>query len=107
MDKVTQQNAANAEESASASEQLSAQAQAMHEMVNELAAMVGGAKRLMSGRLRSGRRGQALSPSDRVYHDITVSKESKKPAVTKAKPVRTVAEQNIPFDDSGFEQFNA
>ena len=42
MDKVTQQNAANAEESASASEQLTAQASAMNDMVNELAVLVGG-----------------------------------------------------------------
>ena len=42
-DKVTQQNAANAEESASASEELNAQAQAMKSMVGELMAMVNGA----------------------------------------------------------------
>ncbi len=41
MDKITQQNAANAEESASASEELSAQAEQMNEVVNELAALVG------------------------------------------------------------------
>jgi len=40
MDKVTQQNAANAEESASASEELSAQAQQMHSMVAELTLLV-------------------------------------------------------------------
>ncbi|MFA6243042.1 MAG: methyl-accepting chemotaxis protein [Candidatus Hydrogenedentales bacterium] len=43
MDKVTQANAANAEESASASEELSAQASEMNRMVGELLAMVGGA----------------------------------------------------------------
>ena len=42
MDKVTQQNAAGAEESASASEQLSAQAATVKSMVDELADMVGG-----------------------------------------------------------------
>ena len=40
MDKVTQGNAANAEESASASEELSAQAREMSEMVRDLALMV-------------------------------------------------------------------
>jgi methyl-accepting chemotaxis protein len=44
MDKVTQSNAANAEESASASEELSAQAEQLRGMVGELVAMVGGAK---------------------------------------------------------------
>ncbi len=42
MDKVTQQNAANAEESASASEQLSAQAQALNGIVGDLMDIVQG-----------------------------------------------------------------
>jgi len=42
MDKVTQSNAANAEESASASEEMRAQAEQMKEMVGELIALVGG-----------------------------------------------------------------
>ena len=42
MDQVTQSNAANAEESASASEELSAQARGLNEMVNALVAIVGG-----------------------------------------------------------------
>ena len=41
MDKVVQQNAANAKESAAASEQMNAQAETMKAMVNELGAMVG------------------------------------------------------------------
>lgn len=43
MDKVTQQNAANAEESASASGELSVQAESMKEVVGNLVALVGGA----------------------------------------------------------------
>jgi methyl-accepting chemotaxis protein len=42
MDKVTQQNAANAEESASAAEELSAQANTLKGVVGELIALVGG-----------------------------------------------------------------
>lgn len=42
MDKVTQQNATNAEESASASEELSAQAEQMKGVVNDLMRFVGG-----------------------------------------------------------------
>jgi methyl-accepting chemotaxis protein len=45
MDKVTQQNAANAEESASASEELSAQAEQMRESAEALLALVGGSNR--------------------------------------------------------------
>ncbi len=41
MDKVVQQNAANAEESASASEELNGQARQMKSMVNQLVALVG------------------------------------------------------------------
>jgi methyl-accepting chemotaxis protein len=43
MDQVTQQNAANAEETASASEELSAQAEVMNDVVNQLVTIVGGA----------------------------------------------------------------
>ncbi len=42
LDKVTQQNAANAEESASAAEEMSAQAESMKQMVAELVALAGG-----------------------------------------------------------------
>jgi methyl-accepting chemotaxis protein len=49
MDKVVQQNAANAEESASASEELQAQAQAMRELVGELVALVEGKKKMAIG----------------------------------------------------------
>ena len=42
MDKVTQSNAANAEESASAAEELNAQAEAMREAVGELLRLVDG-----------------------------------------------------------------
>jgi methyl-accepting chemotaxis protein len=45
MDKVTQQNAANAEESASAAEELSAQAASLNGMVEDLVAMVEGKAR--------------------------------------------------------------
>jgi methyl-accepting chemotaxis protein len=45
IDKVTQQNAAGAEESASAAEEMSAQAEQMKAMVGELVAMVEGARR--------------------------------------------------------------
>ena len=44
MDTVTQQNAANAEESASASEELNAQAEELNHMVAELRNMVGGSQ---------------------------------------------------------------
>jgi methyl-accepting chemotaxis protein len=78
MDKVTQQNAANAEESASASEELSAQAATMKEVVDQLVALVGG------GASRSGHSG--TTRSDR--HSAGVGIEHKLHAASKpgAKP---------------------
>ncbi len=53
MDKVTQQNAAGAEESASAAEELSAQATTVKGMVDELAGVIGGAKAQAAAQARS------------------------------------------------------
>ena len=50
LDKVTQQNAANAEESASAAEEMSAQAETMQGMVGELVAMVGGSGKMAAAK---------------------------------------------------------
>ena len=83
MDKVTQQNAANAEESASASEELSAQAEQMNQIVGELVAMVGGsaANRGASTPMNLGRsvvgRSRGLSSSDKAFHQIAGSSEKK------------------------------
>jgi methyl-accepting chemotaxis protein len=49
MDKVTQSNAGNAEETAAAAEELSSQAVAMRENVNELMKLVGGAQTEAAG----------------------------------------------------------
>jgi methyl-accepting chemotaxis protein len=49
MDKVTQQNAASAEESASASEELSAQSESMQEIVAQLVTLVSGSRARASG----------------------------------------------------------
>jgi methyl-accepting chemotaxis protein len=54
MDKVTQQNAANAEESASASEELSAQSEQMMDFVNQLVELVNGEGHAISDKKSSG-----------------------------------------------------
>ncbi len=73
MDKVTQQNAANAEESASASEELSAQAEQMNQMVRELLEMVNGsggtANTNTTQKKNSGKKNR-LNQSDQTYHHI-------------------------------------
>ena len=121
MDKITQQNAANAEESASASEELNAQAEQMNGVVQELVTLVGGAAtsiRLQGASSRSGRKRQNLSggslaqgqtPSDDAFHRIAQGKAT--PAKTaKRVQAKSFAEQALPLDDdqsgNDFEEFN-
>ena len=61
MSEVTQSNAANAEESASASEELSAQAVEVNEMVEQLVALVGGSGRSVGA--GDGRGGDMVAPA--------------------------------------------
>jgi methyl-accepting chemotaxis protein len=130
MDKVTQQNAANAEESASASEQLNAQAEQMNEVVGELIALVGGAssQRANSGQKTSRRhlntnvdhgaaqkthelltKHHGLGQSDKAFHQIAGGSDRKprKRADSKQAPktqtatvAKTEAEKAIPMDDN-------
>jgi len=109
MDKVTQSNAANAEESASASEELNAQAEQMNGVVSELSTLVGEgssrknpapAKPLSSGR---GPKPNHLLTSDHAFHQIAGSAPK-----SKGKTVTASAKRAIPLDDSegGFDDFN-
>jgi methyl-accepting chemotaxis protein len=106
MDKVTQQNAANAEESASASEELSSQAESMNEIVGELVALAGGATRHQgSNKGRQGGQGRKLAHSDRVLHHIAEGTAKHVPATN---GVKSAAEKAIPLggEDSKLEHFN-
>ncbi len=68
MDKVTQQNAANAEESAGASEEMSAQAEQMNEFVRDLVALVSGGNGRASRRIGPiERKGKAASTRARRH----------------------------------------
>ncbi len=112
MDKVTQQNAANAEESASASEELSAQAEQMNAVVGELIALVGGAgsSGRRAGSSKSGSRGSGsqqggsqarnMGKSDQVFHQIARNEG--------AKAGKAAANENeIALDSAGdFDEFN-
>ena len=95
MDRVTQSNAANAEESASASEELSGQAEQMNEVVEQLASMVGGSNSTSTTR-RTTRSSQSLNHSDQAFHQI---------AGGKSNPAKTEAAKAIPLDDK-FDDFN-
>ena len=69
VDRVTQQNAANAEESASASEEMNAQAEQMKIMVGDLMAIVGGSKGTM-GASRPSSLIKASKPAIRKNFDL-------------------------------------
>ncbi|HEV8038619.1 MAG TPA: methyl-accepting chemotaxis protein [Bryobacteraceae bacterium] len=83
MDQVTQGTAASAQESASASEELSAQAQALNHIVGELRALVGGEGDLGNGAARTARRDP---PSSTRPQAIGGGLSALKSAVSKPKP---------------------
>ncbi|MDO8303341.1 MAG: methyl-accepting chemotaxis protein [Sedimentisphaerales bacterium] len=105
MDKVTQSNAANAEESASASEELSAQATTMNEIVNELVALVGGAaaKNQNLNKSKTGSK-RNLSLADHAFHAIAQGTAKKTSPLVKA-----AAKKMIPLDESDrdLSEFNS
>ena len=117
MDKVTQQNAANAEESASASEELSAQAESMNEAVGELVALVGGSA--TDGKWNKGtsnktaqkthesvNKHHGLNNSDHVFHSIAGGTTKKAEAKVTA---RTQAAKAIPLNSDSkndLDEFN-
>jgi methyl-accepting chemotaxis protein len=104
MDKVTQQNAANAEESASASEELSSQAESMNDIVGDLIALAGGATAASASKTsRAQSKSRGLSRSDRVYHHIA---EGPRQEVRRA-PSSPTAENMTPLGhDDDLEHFN-
>jgi methyl-accepting chemotaxis protein len=109
MDKVTQSNAANAEESASASEELNAQAEQMNTIVAELSALIGGSTSANTAAPRksaSSKRGPKqnhLLASDHAFHQIAGGAPK-----SKSKTVTASAKHAIPLDDAdtNFDTFN-
>ena len=109
MDKVTQQNAANAEESASASEELNAQAEQMNAIVAELSALVGGAAAHSDG-IASASARRHVEPHKLIHPAATVHAPT---ATTTDKDSRTSRKELIPLDDDaavttgkGFDEFS-
>jgi methyl-accepting chemotaxis protein len=101
MDKVTQQNAANAEESASASEEMNAQAEQMKVVVGELVVLVGG-----NG--AGAKRGFSDTASvQKVLKSKRLSKIGKKPAAKNEDIYKgaVTPQQAIPMDDGDFKDF--
>ncbi len=99
MDKVIQQNAANAEESASASEELNAQAEQMKSFVGDLVTLVGGSGK---GNSRAAT-GSTKSLLHKTQHAIAApASAGRQIAVPKTKEVHP--DQVIPMDDD-FKDF--
>jgi PAS domain S-box-containing protein len=118
MDKVTQQNAANAEESASAAEELSAQAGSLQSMVQEFTltntgSRIGGHHQNVKVNHTAAQKTHellskhhGLEKSDKVFYKIADGSKSKQTVKS------TVAEKAIPLDDDSsnnedFEKFNS
>ena len=97
MDQVTQQVAANAEESASSSEELSAQASTMKDMVLELVSMVTGAGRNGNG--------GGNKMNSRKVHLLPQSIKTKARATTKSKAKEVNPRDVIPFEDDELGDF--
>jgi len=103
MDKVTQQNAANAEESASASEQMHAQAEQMRGVVGSLGALVGGNrnnKKMISSEKDTGtaeRVGKPTADSPvKTLSPVNLSSGEKK---------EVTPDEVIPMDNDDFKDF--
>ncbi len=110
MDKVTQQNAANAEESASASEEMNAQAEQMKAMVGDLVMLVSGkAKSLSHESGRSGMKNTATkaAPARIEAHHPRAGAGSRGSAPVARHTGKEVSPENaIPFDDDeSFKDF--
>jgi len=102
MDKVTQSNAANAEESASASEEMNAQAEQMQGVVGELQAMVGGSAAEAEER-QYAERGEVKTVGKKAATEVhkalaaPVKKAKKKQAAAQQK--KTVKKEEVKPDE--------
>jgi methyl-accepting chemotaxis protein len=105
MDQVTQGTAASAEESASASEELSAQAQALNQIVAELGNLVGGDRRSASAGAPTARNYPPSSAPPAIGRSLSALKSavSRPKAKTATAPVMAAATPNrheFPLEDN-------
>ena len=99
MDIVVQQNAASAEESASASEEMNNQAAVMLEHVDKLASLVEGG---------AAKKEHRPSKKDQIRSTLPQEKQVKRAAQPKALAATSPADDPskvIPFDDDDFDDF--
>ncbi|MBW1939643.1 MAG: methyl-accepting chemotaxis protein, partial [Deltaproteobacteria bacterium] len=112
MDKVTQQNAANAEESASASEEMNAQAEQMKDFVGELVTLVGGSANNGGNGHNASRKlkriGGTIQPGIRKAIELPAGNKGHgngNKAITAHKTKEISPDQIIPMDDNDFRDF--
>jgi methyl-accepting chemotaxis protein len=112
MDKVIQRSAASAEESASASEEMTAQAGQMKVYVEELVTVIGGSQAGDNNLLSSPIEGKQQETVTKIValpflasrrHEKIKGRQRK--TVTPAKAVSSRSEQLIPFEAEEFRSF--
>jgi len=101
MDQVTQTTAANAEQSASASEELSAQAEAMNHIVLQLRTLVGSDGRENSVAKPAARARKTATTRKPVSRDLMVKPQRSAPRVSSPQPAP--AASSIPLEDNFIE----
>ena len=100
MDKITQQNAANAEESASAAEEMKSQADQMETLVEDLAVMVEGESN------GTGQEKPVTFPKQRPGKAIAAPREfPENTAAVAHDPKKVAPNKIIPLDESDFTDF--
>ena len=100
MDKITQQNAAGAEESASASGELTHQAEQMKTIVQELSLLVRGSANEQKAVSVDGSRGN-ISSEMHLFHQIAEGRQQEPVHSTAKTPSRRKPQ------DEDFDDFNA
>lgn len=108
LDKVTQDNAASAEQSASSSEELSAQAEELDHTVKSLIAFLEGGSAANSGSasLPAASLTSAAKPAPRAFKTSAPAFAPKPKIKTQpVKPVSRRPEEVIPLDDDDFREF--
>jgi len=101
MDKVTQSNAASAEECAAAAEELNAQAGAMKEAVGELAKLVGGTANVVVGPGKGpepGKRSAPLLAKNHLQSNGHTERYGPVPMVTTRKLATAESRKEIPLE---------
>jgi len=99
MDKVTQNNTANAEESAAAAEELSAQAQVMKESVNELLLLIDGAKAKLNTVTTTKMPAHKIHPVNVSVASAETIPPAKKQPAAHPQLASTTKKSELPLDD--------